>query len=90
MDHAITIRTLVFNGDEYSQPGMGAGIVADSVPQSEHVGGARQERRHGTGTRARQGGVVTPRLLLIDNYDSFTYNLVQAFTHSRSASERLP
>jgi anthranilate synthase component I len=35
MDHAITIRTLVFNGDEYSYQA-GAGIVADSVPQSEH------------------------------------------------------
>ena len=35
MDHAITIRTLVFRGDEYSYQA-GAGIVADSVPSSEH------------------------------------------------------
>jgi anthranilate synthase component 1 len=35
MDHAITIRTLVFNGDEYSYQA-GAGIVADSVPSAEH------------------------------------------------------
>jgi anthranilate synthase component I len=36
MDHAITIRTLVFNGDEYSYQA-GAGIVADSVPAAEHA-----------------------------------------------------
>ncbi|GAC1455620.1 MAG: anthranilate synthase component I [Steroidobacteraceae bacterium] len=36
MDHAITIRTLVFRGDEYSYQA-GAGIVADSVPHSEHA-----------------------------------------------------
>jgi len=35
MDHAITIRTLVFHGDEYSYQA-GAGIVADSVPDTEH------------------------------------------------------
>jgi anthranilate synthase component I len=35
MDQAITIRTLVFRGDEYSYQA-GAGIVADSVPASEH------------------------------------------------------
>ena len=35
MDHAITIRTLVFTGDEYSYQA-GAGIVADSVPRTEH------------------------------------------------------
>jgi anthranilate synthase component 1 len=35
MDHAITIRTLVFRGDEYSYQA-GAGIVADSLPESEH------------------------------------------------------
>ncbi len=35
MDHAITIRTLVFQGDEYSYQA-GAGIVADSVPAAEY------------------------------------------------------
>jgi anthranilate synthase component 1 len=35
MDQAITIRTLVFNGDEYSFQA-GAGIVADSVPKKEY------------------------------------------------------
>ena len=35
MDQAITIRTMVFNGDEYSFQA-GAGIVADSVPEREH------------------------------------------------------
>jgi len=34
MDQAITIRTLVFNGDEYSLQA-GAGIVADSKPEKE-------------------------------------------------------
>jgi anthranilate synthase component 1 len=35
MDQAITIRTIVFDGDEYSFQA-GAGIVADSVPASEY------------------------------------------------------
>ncbi len=35
MDQAITIRTLVFSGDEYSFQA-GAGIVADSVPVNEY------------------------------------------------------
>jgi len=35
MNQAITIRTLVFHGDTYSFQA-GAGIVADSVPQTEH------------------------------------------------------
>lgn len=35
MDHAITIRTVVFKGDEYSYQA-GAGIVADSVAEKEH------------------------------------------------------
>ena len=35
MDQAITIRTLVFRGDEYSYQA-GGGIVADSSPQAEY------------------------------------------------------
>lgn len=36
MDQAITIRTLVFKGDDYTYQA-GAGIVADSDPQAEHA-----------------------------------------------------
>ena len=43
MDQAITIRTLVFRGDEYSYQA-GAGIVADSVPESRVRRSAGQER----------------------------------------------
>jgi anthranilate synthase component 1 len=35
MDQAITIRTLVFEGDQYSYQA-GAGIVSDSRPDAEH------------------------------------------------------
>jgi anthranilate/para-aminobenzoate synthase component I len=35
MDQAITIRTVVFNDDEYSFQA-GGGIVADSVPATEY------------------------------------------------------
>ena len=47
MDQAITIRTLVFRGDEYSYQA-GAGIVADSNPQMEY-----EEVRIKSGSAAR-------------------------------------
>jgi len=73
--------TMVFHGDTYSFQA-GAGIVADSVPVSEYREVLAQERSAPARARARAGGAVmgtAPRLLLVDNYDSFTYNLVQAF-----------
>ncbi len=80
MDQAITIRTLVFRGDTYSYQA-GGGIVADSVAAGRVRGGDGEER--GAAPRARAGGggsvAMRPKILLIDNYDSFTYNLVQAF-----------
>jgi anthranilate synthase component 1 len=47
MDQAITIRTLVFRGDEYSYQA-GAGIVADSDPAAEY-----EEVRAKSGSAAR-------------------------------------
>ena len=52
MDQAITIRTLVFRGDEYSFQA-GAGIVADSVPADRIRGSAREERGAAPRARAR-------------------------------------
>ena len=73
MDTCIAIRTIVLH-DGVAHLQAGAGIVADSDPDGrargvpEQAGGARG--------RDRPGGGRAVKLLLIDNYDSFTYNLV--------------
>ena len=83
LDTCITIRTLVVRHDEVSYSA-GAGIVADSDPATEvretenkaaamnaaiELASALKDPSQGSGQRAV--------ILVIDNYDSFTYNLVQ-------------
>jgi anthranilate synthase/aminodeoxychorismate synthase-like glutamine amidotransferase len=79
IDLSIAIRTMVTLGDKiYVQAG--AGIVADSVPADEY-----QECVNKAGAvvsaveiaRRAAGGGESLMILVIDNYDSFTYNLVQ-------------
>ena len=78
MDTCIAIRTVVLrDGVAYLQSG--GGIVVGlrprrRVPRGDEQGG-RARRRHRPG---RVGGVraMSARVLVIDNYDSFTYNLV--------------
>ena len=56
MDQAITIRTLVFRGDQHSFQA-GAGIVADSDPRPSTREGAGEERGARALAIARRGPV---------------------------------
>ena len=60
MDHAITIRTLVFHGDEYSYQA-GAGIVADSVPASEHEEVLAKSGAMARALEIAESGELSPR-----------------------------
>jgi len=74
-DFAITIRTLFANKNQaYLQAG--AGIVADSVPEREWF---ETDHKAKALVRALEiaGGKKPLKVLVIDNYDSFVYNLVQ-------------
>ena len=74
-DFAITIRTLF--ADKYQvYLQAGAGIVADSVPEREWF---ETDHKAKALVRALEiaGSKKTLKVLVIDNYDSFVYNLVQ-------------
>ncbi len=87
LDTCITLRTLVMHGDTvYIQAG--GGVVADSDPEREYQESLNKARALVVAIEnaegARKGAEsITPtssrgwRVVLIDNYDSFTYNLAQ-------------
>jgi len=71
LDTCIAIRTVRLSGGRaYLQAG--GGVVADSDPGSRAPGVFEQARRPRSGSGARGERLM---ILLIDNYDSFTYNL---------------
>lgn len=74
-DFAIAIRTLYADKDKaYLQAG--AGIVADSVPETEWF--ETDHKAKALMTALEIAGCKKPlKVLVIDNYDSFVYNLVQ-------------
>lgn len=87
LDTCITLRTLVMHGDTvYIQAG--GGVVADSDPEREYQESLNKARALVVAIENAEGQrkgaeSVTPtvsrdwRVVLIDNYDSFTYNLAQ-------------
>jgi anthranilate synthase component 2 len=76
MDVAIAIRTgIVKDRTLYVQAA--AGVVADSVPEAEWRETEAKAPRPDPRRRAGRGRVLAVALLVIDNYDSFTFNLVQ-------------
>ena len=76
LDSCIAIRTMVVHGNRaYVQAG--AGIVADSDPEKRISGMHEQgERAAASGEKAALARDES-MIFVLDNYDSFTYNLVQ-------------
>jgi hypothetical protein len=77
MDACIALRTMVIaDGVAYLQ----AAPASSPTPILRRARGVPAEAcRARGGDRSRRGGVRAVRLLMIDNYDSFTYNLVHLF-----------
>ena len=79
LDTCIHIRTVVLK-DGVAHIQAGGGTVADARPDYEYEESVNKARARQAGDRAggAAGGlVVSVKVLVIDNYDSFTYNLVQ-------------
>ena len=78
MDACIALRTMVIaDGVAYLQAG--AGVVARLRPGGRARGVPQEARRARGRDRPGGGGVRAVKLLMLDNYDSFTYNLVHLF-----------
>ena len=77
MDTCIALRTIVLR-DSVAYLQSGGGVVADSDPEDEYQEAMNKLAALGAAIdRRRDGGVrAVSRVLVIDNYDSFTYNLV--------------
>ena len=75
MDTCIAIRTIVLAGG-VARLQAGAGIVADSDPAAEHQECLNKLAALEAAIELAEEEFV---LLVIDNYDSFTYNLVHLF-----------
>ena len=82
LDSCIALRTMVIkNGVAHVQAG--GGIVADSTPEGEFHESVNKSKALLRALEAAHGGGNSPEgkrqavILLLDNYDSFTYNLAQ-------------
>ena len=75
MDTCIALRTMVLaDGVAYLQAG--AGIVADSDPAAEHEECLHKLAALEAAIDLAENGIRVVTVLVLDNYDSFTYNLV--------------
>ena len=76
LDSAIAIRS-AFIADDRIFIQAGAGIVADSDPEREFVEAENKLKAVKKADRGMQPEGDSMRILLLDNYDSFVYNLKQ-------------